>query len=247
MYLDLHECVISLNSRMNDLWKDYNYELVWTADGSPSLSWADKELMHHRGGALSETDKIYGEVITETLVKGGLHFISVGLGLGYNELCIARECVKHNIFDVQILSFESDSFLVRQFLNFINGNKNEVHEKIFSLMNLNQTHLEFLKKLYENKSFRIEGSLSKNTTPDCKAHCILYDAFSSKTSPELWQEEFLNYFLQNFCEPNCLFSTYACTGALKRALKNHEFEVVIREGFHGKRNSTLGRRGFTSS
>lgn len=226
-------------------WKNHNYELVITEDGSPSLKWADKEIMHHKGGAYSETFEIYGGPIRETLKQGFNSFVSVGLGLGYNELMVASEAIKFGIPNVRILSYESDDFLKNQFLNFLAARNNdqifktisEFFEVPFKLI------ADFLLDHKQRNLWELQGALNSDSICADSYHCILYDAFSSKTSPELWSEEFLNSFLKKSADSSfCLFSTYACTGALKRALKSQGFDVQLREGFHGKRNSTLGVR-----
>lgn len=76
-------------------------------------------------------------------------------------------------------------------------------------------------------------------------HCIAFDAFSSKSTPELWTREFLESFLAKACAPVCALSTYACTGHLKRALQAAGFALNIREGYASKRDSTLATRSIT--
>lgn len=239
---------------MNSLWKNNNYELVITQDGSPSLCWNQQEVMHHRAGALAETELIYGEVIKSILDKGGQSFISVGLGLGYNELVIAREILNKNSSNLAdknyfIFSFEIDQFLQDQFIDFIKTrNMTSIYAQICNQMKLSDLNIcricDFLYSLYLEKRFVFPGALGTNTQITIQAEGILYDAFSSKTNPELWSEDFLNNFIQKYSANNCIFSTYACTGSLKRALKKQGFTVTIRPGFNGKRNSTLAIKGY---
>lgn len=108
-----------------------------------------------------------------------------------------------------------------------------------------------LAELVSDGRWRIRGALAADTdlgsagrTPDGAGGfgCICFDAFSSKTSPELWNEEFLKAFFAKACASQCVLSTYACTGMLKRALKASGFEVTIREGFSSKRDSTFAVR-----
>jgi Uncharacterized conserved protein, COG4121 len=67
---------------------------------------------------------------------------------------------------------------------------------------------------------------------------ILFDAYSSKTSQELWQEDYLTKLLEYYSAEQCLFVTYASTGRLKRALKVAHFTLHYRPGFQGKKEST---------
>jgi len=96
----------------------------------------------------------------------------------------------------------------------------------------------------KHKTWKLEGALTPEFQAERKYECIFYDAFSSKTSPHLWEQGFLENFWSQIAAEKCLVTTYACTGALKRSLKANGFELILREGFHSKRNSTLGRRGF---
>ncbi|WP_157776241.1 MnmC family methyltransferase [Gloeomargarita lithophora] len=67
---------------------------------------------------------------------------------------------------------------------------------------------------------------------------ILFDAYSSKTSQALWQEAYLTNLINYYSSSNCLFTTYASTSSLKRALKSCGFTLENRAGFEGKKEST---------
>ncbi|MNL45541.1 bifunctional tRNA (mnm(5)s(2)U34)-methyltransferase/FAD-dependent cmnm(5)s(2)U34 oxidoreductase [compost metagenome] len=99
----------------------------------------------------------------------------------------------------------------------------------------------FLRHHFKNLN-SIDGALNAGDCFDGDYSGILYDAFSSKTTPHLWEEEFLKSFFQ-CAAADAMVSTYACKATLKRALKDSGFEVIVREGFLGKRNSTLALRG----
>ena len=90
--------------------------------------------------------------------------------------------------------------------------------------------------------WRIHPALSSSTSFSEQFGCICFDAFSSKTSPALWTDEFLQKFITNAASDRTVFSTYACTGALKRALRAAGFDVQIRPGFSTKRDSTFAVR-----
>jgi hypothetical protein len=94
-----------------------------------------------------------------------------------------------------------------------------------------------LQKKLENGSWQIVSDLEAVTG---SFHGICYDFYSSKQDPELWSEDFLKSFLKRFADSEiCFFSTYACTGVLKRALAQHNFTVIKKPGFCQKRDSTL--------
>ena len=99
-----------------------------------------------------------------------------------------------------------------------------------------------IQALLRSFPFDFRMALDQNSLPREKYDCVLYDAFSSKSTPELWSEDFLSSFLDGLGE-DCVFTTYASTGALKRALKKIDFQIVPRKGFLGRRESTLAVRG----
>lgn len=251
----------------NILWKHLGFEVEITGDGSPSLRLLKSqdstpethdekpgESMHHSGGAASETELIYGKVIDEILVKiNDPHFAVVGLGLGYIEICIARAALRDPTQTVSIQSFESVEDLRNLFLHYISGSE-ELHSSIKNTYDLMMSFLSssleeheairnYLWKSYQDGRWVLSGALNSAEDLKGKNHGILYDAFSSKTTPHLWEEEFLKSFLEKGADGDCILSTYACRGSLKKALTATDFEVQVREGFMGKRNSTKGLRG----
>ena len=241
-------------------WSDIGFRIELTGDGSPSLRLLqslredrpDGEAMHHSGGAAAETDLIYGSCVREVLEKvESPSFLIVGLGLGYIEMLIAKECLLRGKTATAIRSFESLPQLRDFFYRWLWSQ--ELPEEISDVYD---QALEFillgceLKKSDIQKFLRdhfpqldsISGSLDERTSFSRGYAGILYDAFSSKTSPELWEEEFLRGFLQKAADTKTFLSTYACKGSLKRALKAENFEVIQKPGFQGKRNSLFAQR-----
>ncbi|MGZ3775725.1 MAG: MnmC family methyltransferase [Pseudobdellovibrionaceae bacterium] len=248
-------------------WSEIGFEIEVTDDQSPSLRLLTSidptkdrgESMHHSGGACTETLLIYGEPISKIqkkVVKP--RFLIVGLGLGYIELVIARQALLQGktATDVGLItSYESVPELKEYFFKWLYNKKNELHEEVWNTYEavlksvIAGTHLKkedltiFLQAHFKSLS-DIQEALHAEVVLPSRYHCILYDAFSSKTSPFLWEEEFLVNLLNHGTARPCVLSTYACKGSLKRALKKQGFEVVVREGFKGKRNSTLGLADF---
>ncbi len=238
-------------------WQSHGYNLLKTEDQSPSLQSTRSEAsesMHHRGGAFTETQLIYGEPLRQTLNQKGRRVLSVGLGLGYNEILVAYEALKNKIspFEFQLLSFESENFLSESFLDWCSSRSSaSIYNEIFHFFSgtqsgrpeiANSEVRTWLRNAFESGHWKLEKALTADQFFLQSYDCIFYDAFSSKTSPQLWEQEFLTKFLQKAASKNCQFTTYACTGGLKRALKAAGFEVILREGFQSKRNSTLGLR-----
>lgn len=246
-------------------WSDIGFEIEITGDQSPSLRLLSSvdptkyrgESMHHSGGACAETLLIYGKPIRQVLEEvENPHFLIVGLGLGYIELVIAREALllgKNSAQVGLITSYESVSELKEFFFKWLHDKKEELLDEVWNIYEsvisnlIRETSLQsedlksFLRSHFKNLS-DIQSALDVDVKLPSRYHCILYDAFSSKTSPFLWEEEFLVHLLHEGSAYSCILSTYACKGSLKRALRNEGFEVVVREGFQGKRNSTLGIR-----
>ena len=247
--------------KLPETWSEIGFEVEITGDGSPSLRLLqaidDKtekgESMHHSGGAAEETELIYGRVIHECFNHTPEpHFLSVGLGLGYVELTIAREALLKRNLNFSIESFELVPELKFLFQAWLKGESlsSEI-QNVYDLMaqSVLKTHfleLKNLKSLLNEKQaqqrWRLQGPLLAQSPFLSLAHGILFDAFSSKTSPDLWTEEFLVDFFTRASANDSVISTYACRGTLKRALKQSAFAVQIREGFKGKRNSTLAWR-----
>ena len=246
-------------------WGDVGFEIEITQDQSPTLRLLEPnypdalhgESMHHSGGAWAETNLIYGQPIREVIAKvKNPSFLIVGLGLGYIEMVIAKEALLagRTPEDVpHMTSYESVPELREFFWKWVHGKDEELAQEVSSIYHQVCKHVllgttlsaedvrQFL-KLHFKSLEDIDEALLEPPDLKHKYHCILYDAFSSKTTPYLWSEEFLSEILKQGAAESCAFSTYACRVSLKQALANHGFEVIVRPGFKGKRNSTLGLR-----
>lgn len=168
-----------------------------------------------------------------------------------------------------LISFEIEDELVQSFLSWVmNENpksesskiydhvftciKNGLREKDPSVQDLGLDHVkQSLEKMYQNQNWKIEKKLDldwiraeqKKTIQLPRAELCLFDAFSQKTSPELWGEEFLHLFVETcLSKETCIWATYACTGTLRRVLLQNQFQVTKKPGFHGKRDSTWAIR-----
>ncbi len=234
-----------------------DYKIQVTGDGSPSLCFKSPsgdygELMHSRDGAITETLFIYQPVLDALKeFKGMANVLSIGLGLGYNEiLCACFELQNPNC-QLRIFSYESVEFLRTSFQSRFQENQdtelNSVYQNILDRagehFSLPATKIDDqIKKIFNRGDLIIRGSLNQNARPQEKFNGIFYDAFSSNTTPELWTEEFLNDLIELNTQDPCCLSTYAATGKLKRALLKNGFHLEKREGFANKRESTLAHR-----
>jgi tRNA U34 5-methylaminomethyl-2-thiouridine-forming methyltransferase MnmC len=235
------------------------YTFQATEDGSFTLRLivADDatEAMHSMRGAFSETSYIYGEAMRTALSSGSqFNVLSMGLGLGYVEILAAGLWLAANTkAPLAGESFEIVEDLRDYFLGWLTGDDcpgdfAKVYDDI-----LKRTAKETgavaseikvaLAKAVDNGNWKIRAALEPSTQFSRHFSVVCFDAFSSKSTPDLWTEDFLNAFLEKACADSCVLSTYACTGSLKRALRHQGFAVTIREGFSSKRDSTFARRG----
>ena len=248
----------------NSNWQEFpQYHVFLTEDGSPSLKFGPtEEPMHDLKGAFSESLAIYYHPMKEVFEKfGQLSVLSVGLGLGYNEMLFAALLAQINNApdgsalsspspDYSLYYFEKNEFLIEQFDFWLLG-KTTTFQSTYDLIGsfiekklgiaVEEIKAQLRKCQLERRLLNL-GELHLDSKAIKKCNCILYDPFSSRTNPELWEEKFLNLFLEEFCAENCLLTSYASKGTLKRALKNKGFVVELLPGHAGKRNRIVAWR-----
>jgi len=235
-----------------------------TADGSPTVRIVASpaqgtlsEAMHSLKGAFSETAYIYGEAIETTFTRGfSPTVLSMGLGLGYIELLAAGLFLKNDaLAGARGVSYEIIPELRDWFQDWLlEGEKSDIpndFQKAYTeILRRVAMHVgrsasdvrQALKAMVRERRWLFAEALGVHTVFEQRFACVCFDAFSSKTNPDLWSEEFLRSFLENATEENCVLSTYACTGTLKRALRESGFDLDVRMGFANKRDSTFAVR-----
>lgn len=228
-------------------------EIIITEDLSPTLQIQGCEPMHALTGALSETLYNYRPTIEFALTQPEPKILSVGLGLGYNEiLCYALASSSKN-FVPQVHSYESESWLKEDFLSWISSSvppdkfAHDTYQTILlqTTRALNKDPIkvkELLQEAVTTKKLQLHQALTPGSLAPQQFNGILYDAFSQYTNPELWTEEFLSSFIDGFAGQTCQISTYASTGHLKRALKSKSFQITTRKGWGKKRESLIASR-----
>jgi tRNA U34 5-methylaminomethyl-2-thiouridine-forming methyltransferase MnmC len=237
--------------------------VVETADGSPSIDMQitseRSEWMHSREGALTESLYIYLEAFQFVANRHWpLSVASVGLGLGYNEMILAAYMIQEELKGaIHVESFESHSLLREAFRNWVLQKQltgipapllsayDQMADQIGEHFKVPPPWIKArLAEWLQEGQWRLRGALDATTAFDQKFTCILYDAFSNKASPELWEEEFLAQTLAHMAADQCVLSTYAATGSLNRVLRNLGFLLEDKKGFAGKRESTFAVRIF---
>lgn len=224
-----------------------------TKDGSPTLriingSERGGESMHHTGGAFSETCLIYGQAFENGFkaVENPV-IVSLGLGLGYVEVLAVVYSLLHNSLKPQIFSFETVKGLRTLFEDFyLDRKESSAHQWILEKM-AEKFHLDSAKLKQEVKQAIIEKRLLLlgDFVTDCQAiskfDIFCYDAYSKKTSPQLWDEALMTHIFSKGSEKSCI-SSYASNGALKRSLIQSGYKIEKLDGFQGKRNRTWAYR-----
>jgi hypothetical protein len=242
------------------------FQFVETADGSLTARLGESETMHSLRGAFNETVYIYGTAFEVAQNELGIEeptVFSLGLGLGYVEILSAALALKSGV-KPSGESFELINELNTSFASWALS-KTPLHNQTSSpaafvppeiydqiarrtceSVKSDHVSLDTLRSAIGNalneKEWILSGPLTPHSQMTKKFNCVAFDAFSSKSTPELWTREFLDHFLASACDDACVLSTYACTGHLKRALIDAGFELRIREGYASKRDSTLAVR-----
>lgn len=210
--------------------------------------------MHSLEGALAETLYIYAPCVTRAMEIPNPALFSMGLGLGYNEILTSALALKSQrkpkIYSFEIVPELRDFFT--DWLEKRNSQLSPCYDRILSLM---ASHFEMesgliksnLQELHQKGDFKIFSEVERLNPYGLKFQGILYDAFSSKTSPTLWEENHLNQFIKEYSDLGfCTLSTYASTGSLKRALISNGFNFKKKKGFGMKRESTFAWTGENS-
>ncbi len=239
-----------------------DHKTILTEDGSPSIVTTYEngvtEKMHHFRGALTESIYVYVPAVEWSFTKHPCPSVmSLGLGLGYNELLTVAAAIRHCLANqMTLVTFESDEGLKDHFKNWLlniavtplDATYTQIIEQIAQAENVSP---EILKSsaaaLLKAGLWSIRGSFPEELTDADRFGAILYDAFSSKMDGPLWSEELLKHFLMKHAAPECAFATYASTGALKRALKANGFQIQSKSGFGGKKECTFSIRDLEKS
>jgi tRNA U34 5-methylaminomethyl-2-thiouridine-forming methyltransferase MnmC len=247
-------------------------DLIRTADGSPSLRYRERtsehwtEPMHSSKGAWSETLCVYEPALMHSLTQENsqrpVAIASIGLGLGYNELLSAGLALqqKRHPNNIALFSFESQPALRFAFEAKFKPNSektlpqalssafDDILERVCAHFAQPKCELQrYVAELFTNQNFQMLGALDKDTLlalqlPEERCRCILFDAFSPDSSPDLWSEPLLEQMVEVLCAERCIFTSYASRTGLKKILKAQGFDVKKVSGFAGKRERTLALR-----
>lgn len=225
--------------------------------------------MHSSKGAWSETLFVYSPALLESLhfvtSADVWNVTSIGLGLGYNELLCAALALnnKRPVDNIKIHSYESEAALKRAFRLYFSqtadASTSDLPEEMVrayqhTLGLVCETHSlpenavrSYVRALLESGALELHSAVSwerlQTQQPAREpSQCLLFDAFSPESSPELWTESTLHALIGAYCGPSCVFASYASRTSLKRALKAHGFTLLKSSGYAGKRERTFAKR-----
>jgi tRNA U34 5-methylaminomethyl-2-thiouridine-forming methyltransferase MnmC len=210
-------------------------KIVTTADGSKSIQITDTEEQYHsKHGAILEAKHVF--------IQSGLHYLisntskpisifEMGFGTGLNCFLTYLEAIKHNlsvqytgidVFPVELSEIEQLNF--HELL--------DVQKEVY----LNLHRLEWGKEHYLHNQFSLLKLHQKLQQYDAREqyNLVYFDAFGSKTQPELWTQEVTDQ-LYKILQPNGLVVTYSVKGSFRRALIESGFTVEKIPGPPGKR------------
>lgn len=231
-----------------------DFELILSADGSPTLAPTDGEAMHNLAGAISETHYCYTQPYAAMAQSLGRQpaLLVVGLGLGSIEMLAAASEKP----PLRIVSFESEPALRAGMTAWLKGEQDSgviakaIAAQASAAAKLSacqaETIRERLAAMLNDGRWQIRAELEIASLPPERFQVIAFDAYSKATSPHLWRDDLLAAMLAQCAANEALLSTYAATGALKRAMRNAGFTLLLRAGFGPKRESTLAIRGVDS-
>ncbi|MGE0527800.1 MAG: MnmC family methyltransferase [Bdellovibrionales bacterium] len=232
-------------------------EIFHTEDGSPTLVHRRPdgyvEKMHHARGALSESLYIYQQALLKVLeCRWPPRILSLGLGLGYNELLSLATLKAQGIQSFKIWSLESEEILREEFRGWAMNAmpESELQQILSQIVGRVSAHAKTtpaalqqqVRMALETRALELRGAFPESLKGIDGCSLVYFDAFSNKMNPELWEEELLVHRLGPHLAKNCVLATYAATGALNRALRALGFRLLSKPGFAGKRESTLAVR-----
>lgn len=211
-------------------------QIVTTADGTKSILITDTDVQYHsKHGAILEAKHVF--------IHSGLHYylksnntkpISVfemGFGTGLNCL-LTYLATKQNNISIQytgIEAFPVDFSELKQ-LNFHEklGISNEVFFKLHQFK-WGEKH-----QLTEDFSFQKIHKRLQDFSAKEEFDIIYFDAFGSKTQPELWTKEITDQLFE-MLQNNGVVVTYSVKGSFRRDLLASGFSVEKIPGPPGKR------------
>lgn len=228
-------------------------EVVTTSDGSLTLRHPGiDEEFHSMTGALTEAKELYivRGGFGESLARGDVEVLDVGLGLGYNALLSLRSWLEGpGTGDFRMVSLELEAELA-QSLSDASGPWMEDWSKgnLQLCRELSSSEVGFEAEYQHPKSGKsarwtivIGDALVspwKQVLSGPLTH-IWQDAFSPKNNPTLWSADWFSS-LAEVAAPGCVIMTYSVARTVRDAMSTAGFNVNRIPGYGKKRHWLKG-------
>ncbi|MFA6192236.1 MAG: MnmC family methyltransferase [Sulfurimonas sp.] len=212
------------------MFDDALHTMTLSEDGSFTAYSKEYEEHYHstKDGALHES--LVKHVIPAFKImqyKDEINILDICYGLGFNTLATLYYCKQNNISSkINIYSPELDISLVKSLKNF-------TYPKEFE--ELRDVILELCENgVYNENSWFVEIFLGDareyiKTFPRAMFDIVYQDAFSPRTNPILWTQEYFND-IKNIMKRNGVLTTYSTALATRLALHENGFNIYINSG-----------------
>lgn len=226
--------------------RQFNHELITTADGSHSLFLPDlNETYHSQHGALQESLHVFirkgmDDWRAEHPGMATLHIFEVGFGTGLNAL-LAWQYAEQNGIKVRYTSIEPFPIppAIAEKINYGDLLGKPWQERFVQLHKTPWDQEEALSTCFV--LHKMETRLEE-ITPFGESQIVFFDAFAPNKQSELWETAPLKT-CYDMTAPGGFFVTYCAQGQFKRNLKAAGYAVERLPGPPGKKEMTRGRKG----
>lgn len=214
-------------------------EVIYTADGSPTILVADSGVsFHSMNGAVTESMHVFIEAglkywLSQNTTNKRCRIFEMGFGTGLNALLTVPQAAQTGTLiqyeTVELYPLEEE--LIAQ-LNY----SAQLHEpglmQIFRILHDNQWENETVISPFFTIKKNNTSLISYSTNQPF--NIIYFDAFDPNEQPELWTETIFRQ-LYGLLTPGGILVTYSSKGAVRRAMQSAGFLVEKLPGPPGKR------------
>ena len=230
---------------------------VLTQDGSPTL-YDEKYKEHHHSliGAYTEARYKFVEpaiFLINSLVNNNqkIRLLDLPFGLGYNFIATLKYCdLNYKKFFLEALAVEKNINILEKINSFPADHELKNYFNILNFNILNNTKNNFNIK---NNRFFLEvkiadllellPSLVENNK---KFDIIMYDPFSPRVAPELWQKNSVLKYFHELLDTNGMFITYTASNKVRRGLLDLNFKIFPVPAVGRKSSGTLALKSINN-
>lgn len=217
---------------------------VYTKDGSTTLALPEwNEHYHSTHGAIQEALHVF--------IKNGIsiwqdrnsekdaQILEFGLGTGLNAWLACWYAItynsKINYDSIEKYPINPDEIETLNYHSSTSVDFPEPYDKLKVFNKIHQVNWEENQEIMPNFALRkIQADFKTVALEKEKYDIVFFDAFGKRVQPELWTVPIFQR-LYNSLKQKGLFTTYACNGSSKRALREVGFSLEIVAGPPGKR------------